>query len=59
MSSNLDTCLQNNFDQCLPSIACHSAILYRKSVIIWYPGRAIVKLLRYQISSTSCRKWWN
>ena len=26
---------------------------------IWYPGRAVIKLLRYQISLTSCTKWRN
>ena len=25
----------------------------------WYPGRAIIKCLRYQIQLTSCTKWWN
>ena len=26
---------------------------------IWYPGRDIIKLLRYQISLISCTKWQN
>ena len=26
---------------------------------IWYPGRSIIRLLRYQISVTSCTKWLN
>ena len=25
---------------------------------IWYPGRTIINLLRYQILLTSCTKWW-
>ena len=25
---------------------------------IWYPGRAIINLLRYQILLTCCTKWW-
>ena len=26
---------------------------------IWYPERAIIELLKYQISFTSSTKWWN
>ena len=26
---------------------------------VWYPGRAIIKLLRYQILLASCTKWIN
>ena len=47
-----------------PSIGCHSAILYRKSVNeMLYPRRIIIimllPLLGYQLSSTFCWKWWN
>ena len=36
------------------------AIFYKRSITsIWYPGRAIIMLLRYHISFTSCTKWQN
>ena len=49
----------NNFDQTL--IFSHSPFhhLVQEVNEIWYPWRASINLLRYQISSTSCTRWWN
>ena len=46
----------DNFDQLLNSPFHH---FVQEVNEIWYPGRAVIKLLRYQISLTSCTKWRN
>ena len=44
--------------KCLQSTASYYTILYIQEVNeIWYPGRAIINLLRYKMSLTSCTKW--
>ena len=52
-------CTQNNFDQML---TFHHKPFYhfaQEANGIWYTERAIIKLLKYQISLTSCTKLWN
>ena len=51
-------CCKNILIKCLHSIPHHHAIFYRKSNEILYPGKYIIKLVRYRISLTSCKKKW-
>ena len=50
--SKRDTFLQNYFDQLR-----HNFV--QEVSEIWYPGRAIINLLSYQILFAFCTKWWN
>ena len=45
-----------NFDQTLTFNRSPFHHFVQKVNEIWYPGRAIIKPLRYQISLTSCTK---
>ena len=48
--------LQNNFYEILSFNLSPFNHFVQEVNEIWYPGRAIVRLLRYQISLTSCTK---
>ena len=51
--------LQNNFDQPLTFILLLFRHFVQEVNEIWYPGRASINLLRYQILLASCTKWPN
>ena len=49
----------NYFDEIITFDHTPFHYFVQKVTTIWYPGRAIIKLCMYQISLTSCTKWWN
>ena len=53
-----DTFLQSNLDQKLTFNHSSFHHIVQEVNEIWYPGRAIINLLRYQMSLTSCTEWW-
>ena len=57
--SKRDLAPQNNFDHMLTFNWSPFHHFIQEADEIWYPGRVIIKLLGYQISLTSCTKWWN
>ena len=54
-----DTFLKNDFDQTLAFNCLPFNHFVQEVNVIWYPGSAIINLLRDLISLTSYTKWRN